>query len=83
MSDSGLIQNVIEPDFHAAYPQYTFKYVGVSLTRERLYGQDLSDLEYIAAVISDPRGHAGDFEAGSSSIGVAGVSPEIQANGAA
>ncbi len=25
VSDSGLIQNVIEPDFHAAYPQFTFK----------------------------------------------------------
>jgi ABC-type tungstate transport system permease subunit len=30
VSDSGLIQNVIEPDFHAAYPQYTFKYVGTA-----------------------------------------------------
>lgn len=28
---------------------------GLSLTRDRLYGQDLSDLEYLAAVISDPR----------------------------
>jgi len=27
---------------------------GLSLTRDRLYGQDLSDLEYVAAVISDP-----------------------------
>lgn len=27
---------------------------GLSLTRDRLYGQDLSDLEYLAAVISDP-----------------------------
>jgi hypothetical protein len=25
------------------------------LTRDRLYGQDLSDLQYLAAVISDPR----------------------------
>jgi ABC-type tungstate transport system permease subunit len=30
VSDSGLIQNVIQPDFHAAYPQYTFKYVGTA-----------------------------------------------------
>jgi biopolymer transport protein ExbB/TolQ len=28
---------------------------GLSLSRDRLYGQDLSDLEYLAAVISDPR----------------------------
>ena len=27
---------------------------GLSLTRDRMYGQDLSDLEYLAAVISDP-----------------------------
>ena len=33
---------------------------GISLTRERLYGQDLSDLEYLAAVTSDPRALAGD-----------------------
>ena len=28
---------------------------GLSLSRDRMYGQDLSDLEYIAAIISDPR----------------------------
>src|ERR1700752_4887558 len=28
VSDSGLIQNVIEPEFAAASPQFTFKYVG-------------------------------------------------------
>jgi ABC-type tungstate transport system permease subunit len=28
VSDSGLIQNVIAPDFKAEFPQYTFKYVG-------------------------------------------------------
>jgi biopolymer transport protein ExbB/TolQ len=28
---------------------------GLSLWRDRMYGQDLSDLEYLAAVISDPR----------------------------
>lgn len=28
---------------------------GLSLSRDRLYGQDLSDLEYIAAIVSDPR----------------------------
>jgi biopolymer transport protein ExbB/TolQ len=27
----------------------------VSLSRDRMYGQDLSDLQYLAAVISDPR----------------------------
>ena len=33
---------------------------GLSLTRDRMYGQDLSDLEYLAAVISDPGPVAGD-----------------------
>jgi biopolymer transport protein ExbB/TolQ len=28
---------------------------GLSLSRDRMYGQDLSDLEYLAAVLSDPR----------------------------
>jgi biopolymer transport protein ExbB/TolQ len=28
---------------------------GLSLSRDRLYGQDLSDLEYVAAIVSDPR----------------------------
>jgi len=28
---------------------------GLSLSRDRMYSQDLSDLEYLAAVISDPR----------------------------
>ncbi len=28
---------------------------GLSLYRDRMYGQDLSDLQYVAAVISDPR----------------------------
>ncbi|MGO9955449.1 MAG: MotA/TolQ/ExbB proton channel family protein [Solirubrobacteraceae bacterium] len=28
---------------------------GLSLTRDRIYSQDLSDLQYLAAVISDPR----------------------------
>jgi biopolymer transport protein ExbB/TolQ len=32
---------------------------GLSLSRDRMYGQDLSDLQYLAAVISDPRA-AGD-----------------------
>ncbi|HEX4109420.1 MAG TPA: MotA/TolQ/ExbB proton channel family protein [Solirubrobacteraceae bacterium] len=30
----------------------------LSLSRDRMYGQDLSDLEYLAAVISDPRAEA-------------------------
>jgi biopolymer transport protein ExbB/TolQ len=33
---------------------------GLSLSRDNMYGQDLSDLEYVAAVISDPRAAAGD-----------------------
>jgi biopolymer transport protein ExbB/TolQ len=32
----------------------------VSLTRDRIYGQDLSDLEYVAAVLSDPLPAAGE-----------------------
>ena len=28
---------------------------GLSLSRDRMYSQDLSDLQYLAAVISDPR----------------------------
>jgi biopolymer transport protein ExbB/TolQ len=32
---------------------------GVSLTRDRLYGQDLSDLQYVAAMISDGAPEAG------------------------
>jgi biopolymer transport protein ExbB/TolQ len=31
----------------------------LSLSRDRMYGQDLSDLQYLAAVISDPRPTAG------------------------
>jgi ABC-type tungstate transport system permease subunit len=30
VSDSGLVANVIQPDFHAAYPQFTFKYIGTA-----------------------------------------------------
>jgi hypothetical protein len=26
----------------------------LSLSRDRMYGQDLSDLQYLAAVVSDP-----------------------------
>jgi hypothetical protein len=29
---------------------------GISLSRDRIYGQDLSDLEYVAAVIDDRSG---------------------------
>jgi biopolymer transport protein ExbB/TolQ len=32
---------------------------GLSLSRDRLYGQDLSDLEYLAAIVSDTRGDSG------------------------
>jgi biopolymer transport protein ExbB/TolQ len=28
---------------------------GLSLARDNMYGQDLSDLEYLAAILSDPR----------------------------
>jgi biopolymer transport protein ExbB/TolQ len=28
---------------------------GLSLSRDRMYGQDLSDLEYLAAIVSDPQ----------------------------
>lgn len=31
---------------------------GLSLSRDRMYGQDLSDLEYLAAIVSDTRGGA-------------------------
>jgi biopolymer transport protein ExbB/TolQ len=33
---------------------------GLSLSRDRMYGQDLSDLEYVAAVVSDPEPVGGD-----------------------
>lgn len=32
---------------------------GLSLSRDRMYGQDLSDLEYLAAIINDPRSVGG------------------------
>lgn len=32
----------------------------ISLSRDRMYGQDLSDLEYFAAIVSDPRHVLGD-----------------------
>ena len=28
--------------------------VGLALSRDRMYGQDLSDLEYVAAILEDP-----------------------------
>jgi tungstate transport system substrate-binding protein len=30
VSDSGLMPNLIQPEFHGAYPQFTFKYVGTA-----------------------------------------------------
>ncbi len=33
---------------------------GLSLSRDRMYGQDLSDLEYLAAIVSDPQPAGGD-----------------------
>jgi biopolymer transport protein ExbB/TolQ len=44
---------------------------GLSLTRDRLYGQDLSDLEYLAAVIDDRRPVAGDADRGAVGSGAA------------
>jgi len=35
---------------------------GLSLSRDRMYGQDLSDLEYLAAIISDPEPVAGAMD---------------------
>lgn len=35
----------------------------ISLARDRMYGQDLSDLEYLAAIVSDPGPIAGDATA--------------------
>lgn len=32
---------------------------GLSLSRDRIYGQDLSDLQYLAAILNDPRATAG------------------------
>ncbi len=65
---------------------------GLSLARDRMYGQDLSDLEYLAAVLSDRRAAAGDAHAtGSASAPsaagaasrAAGVGPGIQGSGSA
>ena len=39
VSDSGLMQNVIQPEFHAAYPQFTFKYIGTAT------GEAITDVE--------------------------------------
>jgi biopolymer transport protein ExbB/TolQ len=33
---------------------------GLSLSRDRMYGQDLSDLEYVAAIVSDTRPTGGE-----------------------
>lgn len=30
VSDSGLVASLIQPEFHAAYPQFTFKYIGTA-----------------------------------------------------
>jgi ABC-type tungstate transport system permease subunit len=39
VSDSGLVPNLIQPDFQKAYPQYTFKYIGTAT------GTAISDAE--------------------------------------
>ncbi|MGZ4260967.1 MAG: MotA/TolQ/ExbB proton channel family protein [Solirubrobacteraceae bacterium] len=54
----------------------------ISLSRDRMYGQDLSDLEYVAAIISDPTpiplgdaGNGHDGERRQASTGIADPSP--------
>jgi hypothetical protein len=47
---------------------------GLSLSRDRMYSQDLSDLQYLAAVITDPRPGAG---------GAAAIDPRPGGSGAA
>jgi tungstate transport system substrate-binding protein len=48
VSDSGLLANLIEPDFHKAYPQFTFKYVpgatGTAVTQAETGSQGASVL---------------------------------------
>ena len=52
---------------------------GISLVRDRLYGQDLSDLEYVAAVLSDTRSLDGDAAAGNA----AAIQPPVAASSTA
>lgn len=56
VSDSGLIQNVIQPAFEAAYPQYTFKYIGTAT------GTAITDAETGAVGASALIVHAASLE---------------------
>ena len=56
VSDSGLIQHVIQPAFNAAYPQYTFKYIGTAT------GTAITDAETGAVGASALIVHAASLE---------------------
>jgi ABC-type tungstate transport system permease subunit len=56
VSDSGLIQNVIQPAFQAAYPQFTFKYIGTAT------GTAITDAETGAVGASALIVHAASLE---------------------
>jgi tungstate transport system substrate-binding protein len=56
VSDSGLMQNVIQPAFEAAYPQYTLKYIGTAT------GTAISDAETGAVGASALIVHAASLE---------------------
>ena len=57
VSDSGLIANLIEPDFHKAYPQYTFKYIpgatGTAITQAESGSQGASALIVHSATLEN------------------------------
>ena len=57
VSDSGLVANLIEKDFHQAYPQYTFKYVpgatGTAITQAESGSQGASALIVHAATLEN------------------------------
>ena len=57
VSDSGLVSNLIEKDFHQAYPQYTFKYVpgatGTAITQAESGSQGASALIVHAATLEN------------------------------
>lgn len=57
VSDSGLVSNLIEKDFHQAYPQYTFKYIpgatGTAITQAESGSQGASALIVHAATLEN------------------------------
>ncbi len=57
VSDSGLVANLVEKDFHQAYPQYTFKYVpggtGTAITEAETGSQGASVLIVHAATLEN------------------------------